>query len=87
MFADVMGLPVETVIADEAGVLGCAIACSVAVGDAADVPSAVGRMVRVAHTFEPDARAHDVYECKYHLYRKATRALDGFWDELNELME
>ncbi|MFC2705416.1 MAG: FGGY-family carbohydrate kinase [Olsenella profusa] len=87
MFADVMGLPVETVIADEAGALGCAIACSVAVGDAADVPSAVGRMVRVAHTFEPDARAHDVYECKYHLYRKAARALDGLWDELNELME
>ncbi len=85
MFADVMDLSVETVAADEVGALGCAIACAVAVGDARDMGQAVGRMVSITHSYQPDARAHEAYERRYCLYRKAVESLDGLWDDFGEL--
>lgn len=86
LFADVMNVPVETVDAREVGALGCAIACSVAAGDARDLPEAVGRMVRVGRTFVPDAGAVAAYERKWRIYRSAVEHLDAFWDEREALV-
>ena len=87
MFADIMKLPVETVTADEAGALGCAMAVAVAVGDADDAADAVRRMVGVGRTFVPHGGAGAAYDRKYRLYRRAIECLDGLWGELAELTE
>ncbi len=86
LFADVMGAPVETVDAHEVGALGCAIACSVAAGDARDLPEAAARMVRVGRTFVPRAEATAAYERKWQIYRSAVEHLDAFWNERDSLV-
>lgn len=87
MFADVMKLPVETVTADEAGALGCAMAVAVAVGDATDAVDAVRKMASVGRTFVPHEGTYGAYDRKYRLYCTAIECLDGLWDELTELSE
>ena len=82
MFADVMKLPVETVEADEAGALGCAIASSVVAGDYKSIDEAVEKMTRISDAVMPNMRNADIYEKKYQLYVKAIECLDGLWDEM-----
>lgn len=86
MFADVMHARIETVTADEAGALGCAIAASVAVGDSADMADAVNRMVRVGGVYEPDSCATEAYDRKFRVYERAIECLDGFWEEMDTIV-
>ncbi|OFK24975.1 FGGY-family carbohydrate kinase [Olsenella sp. HMSC062G07] len=87
LFADVMQLPVQTVLADEAGALGCAIAGAVATGRYASMEEAVERMVGVGRTFSPNEALRDTYERKYAVYRKAVACLDGLWDDMEALAD
>lgn len=87
MFADVMQAPVETVVADEAGALGCAIAGAVATGAYASLDDAVRNMVEVGDRFEPNARLRDVYDRKYRLYQRTVDCLDGLWTQMEELAQ
>jgi L-xylulokinase len=79
IFADVLGLPVETVEASELGALGCAMAAAVAAGFYADLGEAAKRMVRVGGRFEPSAREVAVYERKYARHSEVSAALAGLW--------
>ena len=87
MFADIMGLPVETVEANETGALGCAIAAAVATGEYEDLKSAVENMTAVSSRYEPDSGVTGVYNRKYALYCKTIHQLDGLWDDMQALIE
>ena len=87
MFADIMQLPVETVEAQEAGALGCAIASAVAAGEYQTMDEAVKNMTVVGKTIEPNKELAKIYDRKYHIYIKTLACLDGLWDEMQELVE
>ena len=82
MFADVMGLPVEVIDANETGALGCAVIASVAAGRNKTLDEAVAKMCRIGGRYDPNSAAIEAYDKKYMLYTKATESLNGFWDAL-----
>lgn len=81
MFADVLGLPIETVKVEELGALGCAMAAAVASGVYRDYPEAVAHMVHIGGKVSPDPEAVGIYQKKYEKYCKISQALDTVWDE------
>ena len=87
MFADVMQLPVETVAAEEAGALGCAIAAAVATGTYASLNEAIGQMTVIHEPVRPNPELAEIYNRKYQLYLKTIECLDGLWDEMQALVE
>ena len=80
MFADVLGMPVETVEADELGALGCAMAAAVAAGIYADYTEAARNMVHINEKILPVSGHTAIYEKKYQNYLAIQDALDGIWD-------
>lgn len=80
MFADVLGMPVETVEADELGALGCAMAAAVAAGIYADYTEAARNMVHINEKILPFSGHTAIYEKKYQNYLAIQDALDGIWD-------
>ena len=87
MFADVMQLPIETVQAEEAGALGCAIASAVATGAYASMDEAVEHMTVVSQAIAPNPRLAEIYNRKYELYVKTIECLDGLWDTMQKVVE
>ena len=87
MFADILGLPVETVSANETGALGCAIAAAAATGAYTSLAEAATAMCRVEGRFEPNAALKDAYDRRYALYRKAIDCLDPLWDDVRRCVE
>lgn len=87
MFADVMKLPIETVEAEEAGALGCAIAAASATGAYASMEDAIGHMTVVGRAIAPNPELADIYDRKYAVYKKTLECLDGLWDEMQKLVE
>ena len=87
MFADTLGLPVETVDAGETGALGCAIAAAVAVGDYPDLSSAAANMCRISAPVLPREEYRDIYNQKYALYRKTLDCLDPLWSQMQSLID
>ena len=85
IFADVMKLPVETSSVDETGAHGCAIAAAIAVGDYADVPSALSAMTKLSSPVYPRREYFEMYDRKYDAYRKIISALDPVWDTINKI--
>jgi sugar (pentulose or hexulose) kinase len=65
LFADVFGLPASRPHTHEAAGLGAAIDVMLGLGVHPTPESAVGAMVRVTDTFEPDAAANRTYEDLY----------------------
>ncbi len=81
MFADVLGLPVETVRGvKELGALGSAMAAAVAAGVYANYGEAARAMVTVNEPVLPDPGRHRVYAAKYAKYTAVCRAMDTVWD-------
>ena len=87
MFADIMQLPVETVTAEEAGALGCAIAAAVATGEYPSLDEAIKNMTEIREAVMPNKDLAKVYDRKYHLYLRTIECLDGLWDEMQEMVE
>ena len=87
IFADTLGLPVETVNANETGTLGCAIAAAAAVGEYRDVAEAASKMIRLAPPALPNPETAEIYKRKYALYNRVVESLDGVWDEMQSLIE
>ncbi len=87
MFADVMQLPVETVAADEAGALGCAIAAAAATGTYSSLTEAVEQMSEIHEAVMPRSEYKETYDKKYHLYCRTIECLDGLWDEMQKVVE
>ena len=87
MFADILGLPVETVPVNETGALGCAIAAAAAAGVYPSLAEACAAMSPRGIRVEPDMKAHAAYEGRYRLYRRVNECLDGLWGELRARVE
>ena len=85
IFADVMGYPVEIVDVNETGAFGCAMNVAVAVGDYADMAEAAGKMISLRSAVTPDESRRGLYARKYALYQKTIAALDGVWDDMEQL--
>ena len=82
MFADVLGIPVETVSGvTELGALGCAMAAAVAAGVYKDYEEAAANMVCVNAPVMPDMEKHQIYMAKYEKYRAVSDALDTIWNQ------
>ncbi len=82
MFADVLGLPIETVSGTtELGALGCAMAAAVCAGEYGDYAEAARSMVRINEPVMPDGEKRGIYQKKYEKYRAVTVALDGVWEK------
>ena len=84
IFADILGLPVETVEATELGGLGGAIASLQAV-DGISLEEAVSKMVRVKERFSPNMSQHAVYQKKYQVYLNSLDAMSSVWSKLHDL--
>ncbi len=81
MFADVLGLPVETVQGvTELGALGAAMAATVSSGIYADYQQAARAMVRVNPPVQPDAGRNGIYAQKYQKYAAIRDGMDKIWD-------
>ena len=81
MFADVLGYPVETILSDELGTLGCAINGAVTCGMYRDLKDAVDHMVRLGKTVLPNLSMHAVYMRKYEIFVKIVQALYPLWND------
>jgi L-xylulokinase len=80
IFADVLGLPVETVTGvKELGALGCGMAAAVAGGIYKDYVQAAAAMVRINAPVPPDKAAQSVYQAKFEKYEAVCTALDAVW--------
>lgn len=73
MFADVCGLPVETVEVNELGTLGAAMSAAVAVGHYRDYHEAAERMVSRGELILPNMENHGIYMEKYQRYAVVAR--------------
>ena len=87
MFADILGIPVETVNVNETGALGCAIAAATAVGDYASIDEAASAMCPLGARVLPNAENSRYYGARYGLYKKAVACLDGLWDDMQKVIE
>ena len=87
MFADILGLPVETVDVNETGALGCAVAVAAATGTYPSLAEAGRAMCKISRRVEPDAAAHVAYDRRYAMYRRVIECLDPLWDEMRECVE
>ncbi len=80
MFADVLGVPIETIQVKELGALGCAMAAAVAAGEFQNYQEAVEAMVHIGGTVMPGPCAQKLYQSKFETYAAVTGALDQVWD-------
>ena len=77
IFADVIGIPVETVGVKELGTLGCSISAAVAAGVYKSYKKAAAEMVKLNETIYPNMKNHEIYMAKYTRYKKYIKALSG----------
>ena len=87
MFADVTGLPVETVRVNETGALGCAIVAAAGVGAYASLEEAARAMCPLGERVFPSPRRHEIYLRKYALYQKTIACLDSLWSDMQQYVE
>jgi len=87
MFADILGLPVETVPVNETGALGCAIAAAAAVGVYPSLSEACAAMCPAGERVLPDMKAHAAYLRRYEIYKRVNECLNGLWDDVRECVE
>jgi sugar (pentulose or hexulose) kinase len=84
--ADVFGLPAVRPHVYEASGLGAAIDAAVGLGLHPDFPTAVREMTRLGRTFEPDPRAHEIYDGLYRgVYSEMYRRLRPLYEEIRRV--
>lgn len=82
LFADTLGMPVETVDAEEVSALGAALCAGVACGLYDDLASAVAASVTVKRGWQPDAGATAALEARFAHYRATIEAMTPIWNRL-----
>ncbi|WP_440897282.1 FGGY-family carbohydrate kinase [Amphibacillus sp. Q70] len=87
IFADIIGLPIETVYGTELGGLGGAIVSSIAVNCYQTLTEAVDKIVKVKGSYQPNLKEHAIYNKKYSTYKNMLSILQPAWEELNEMSE
>jgi xylulokinase len=80
--ADVYGMPVGVVEAEEGPAYGAALLAGVGVGNWSSVENACDAAVRIAKQIEPDARDAAVMKRQYGVYRKLYPGLRDVWHDL-----
>ena len=80
MFADALGMPVETIEAGEAGALGCAIGAAFASGAYPSLEEAARAMSAPGCRLEPDPALRKIYDREYARYIAVSEALGAAWD-------
>ena len=80
MFADILGLPLEVVKAEEMGAKGAAMAAAVGAGYYDTFRHAADGMVKITETIYPNESRKRIYEDKYHRYGKLLKALEYMKD-------
>jgi L-xylulokinase len=76
MFADIIGIPVETPAGSELGALGAAMAAAVATEYYPGFQQAVGAMTSIDKRYEPAPEYTAVYREKYRAYRELIEKLN-----------
>lgn len=66
--ADVTGKVIQVPASDTATSLGAAILAGVGTGVYKDFKEAVNRTIKITRTYEPDMKAHEIYEKYYEIY-------------------
>jgi sugar (pentulose or hexulose) kinase len=85
--ADVFDLPVARPHIYEASGLGAAIDAAVGMGLHPDFKTAVAEMTRIGETFEPNSKAHQVYDQLYRqVYLKMYDRLRPFYKAIQEII-
>lgn len=85
MFADVLGMPVETVAVNELGGLGGAMCAAVGSGLYGSFQEAFDNMSKLAKRFEPNPAAKAIYDRKFEAYERLLDSLDGGWQALRDM--
>jgi sugar (pentulose or hexulose) kinase len=84
--ADVFGLPVSRPHVYEASGLGAAMDAAVGVGVHPDFASAVKEMTHLGDTFNPNGKAHQVYDQLYNdVYLKMYEKLQPFYKIMRKI--
>lgn len=81
IFADALQIPIETVVCQEQGILGAAIAAGVGTGGYKDYQEATKRTVQVRQTILPRQEYAKIYQEKYECYQRVIRSLSGVWKD------
>jgi L-xylulokinase len=84
LFADVLGLPIETFEAEEVSALGAAICAGVGCGVWRDPGTAVAEVVRIRGRHEPMPGESERLRQSYARYRDTIHALLPLWHRLTE---
>jgi len=80
MFADVLGLNVETISDKEHGCFGVALGAGITCGIYNDFESAVNKTVKVVDIYYPNIERQKIYQEKYKNYRKLINSIDKFYE-------
>ena len=85
--ADIFGLPVARPHIYEASGLGAAIDAAVGMGLHPDFKTAIAEMTRIRETFEPNSKAHQVYDQLYRqIYLKMYDRLRPFYKAIRKII-
>lgn len=77
IFADVLGLEVETLKSKQTGALGAAIAAGTAVGVFRDYKDAAAKVVKIENSYIPNEKNTGVYNDKFERFKKALNMLES----------
>ena len=87
IFADALQLPVETVVCEEQGIMGAAIAAGVGTGVFSGYEEASRGTVKVREVVYPRPEYRRIYEKKYDCYRALIDGLSGIWGKIGQAKE
>lgn len=82
LFADTLGMPVETVDAEEVSALGAALCAGVACGLYPDLASAVAANITVKQGWQPDGGTTAALDARFARYRETIEAMTPIWNRL-----
>lgn len=85
MFADILGTNVEISKATELGTMGVALNAAIAAGVFADMHEGVAKWAEVKRAYHPDPVRHQYYQKKYRAFKAVLKAMDGVWEEIEQL--
>ena len=80
--ADIFGQPFTRPVITEAGALGAAIIAGVGSGVFDNYTQGVAEMVKIECTFEPNQRQHQLYQARYHHYKRLWPLMAGYLRDL-----
>jgi sugar (pentulose or hexulose) kinase len=84
--ADVFGIPTARPAVYETSGLGAAIDAAVGLGLHKDFRSAVAAMTHIGEVFEPDSKAHRLYDALYQeVYKKMYKSLKPLYRRIREI--